>query len=125
MAILIALVTVTTLYILVTIVAVAAQPSADFEDQEAGLAQILEDVTGSSWPGTVLAAGAVISIFSVTLVVIYGQTRILFAMARDGMLPELFHRVNPRTLTPSPTRSSSRSSSRCWPGSSRSTSWPR
>ena len=49
-----------------------------------------------------LAAGAVISIFSVTLVVIYGQTRILFAMARDGMLPELFHKVNPRTLTPVP-----------------------
>jgi basic amino acid/polyamine antiporter, APA family len=44
----------------------------------------------------------VISIFSVTLVVIYGQTRVLFAMARDGMVPELFHRVNPRTLTPIP-----------------------
>jgi amino acid transporter len=100
LAIMIALVTVTSLYILVTIVAVAAQPTADFEDQEAGLAQILENVTGQSWPGTVFAAGAVISIFSVTLVVIYGQTRILFAMARDGMLPEIFHKVNPRTLTP-------------------------
>ena len=43
-----------------------------------------------------------ISIFSVTLVVIYGQTRILFAMGRDGMIPPLFHRVNPRTLTPVP-----------------------
>ena len=59
LAILIALVTVTTLYILVTLVAVAAQPSAEFEGQEAGLAAILEDVTGSSWPGTVLAAGAI------------------------------------------------------------------
>ena len=49
-----------------------------------------------------LAAGAVISIFSVTLVVIYGQTRILFAMGRDGMMPPLFHKVNPRTLTPVP-----------------------
>jgi amino acid transporter len=48
----------------------------------------------------VFAAGAVISIFSVTLVVIYGQTRILFAMSRDGMLPEIFHKVNPRTFTP-------------------------
>ena len=47
-----------------------------------------------------LAAGAIISIFSVTLVSIYGQTRILFAMSRDGMIPEMFHRVNPRTLTP-------------------------
>ncbi len=102
MAILIALVTVTTLYVLVALVAVAAQPTEAFEGQEAGLAAILEDVTGSTWPATALAAGAVISIFSVTLVVIYGQTRILFAMGRDGMIPPVFHRVNPRTLTPVP-----------------------
>jgi amino acid transporter len=30
----------------------------------------------------------------------YGQTRILFAMGRDGMLPHLFARVSPRTQTP-------------------------
>jgi amino acid transporter len=102
LAILIALVTVTTLYILVALIAVAAQPAGEFEGQEAGLSAILEDVTGATWPGTVLAAGAVISIFSVTLVVIYGQTRILFAMSRDGMIPALFHKVNPRTLTPVP-----------------------
>jgi amino acid transporter len=102
LAILIALVTVTTLYILVTIVAVAAQPSGEFEGQEAGLSAILEDVTGSTWPGTMIAAGAIISIFSVTLIVLYGQTRILFAMARDGMIPSLFHKVNRRTLTPVP-----------------------
>jgi basic amino acid/polyamine antiporter, APA family len=102
LAILIALVTVTTLYVLVAIVAVAAQPRELFVDQEAGLSAILESVTGSSWPASVLAAGAVISIFSVTLVVIYGQTRILFAMGRDGMVPPIFHRLNPRTLTPVP-----------------------
>src|SRR5215213_126835 len=102
LAIIIALVTVTSIYILVAVVAVAAQPLASFEGQEAGLSAILADVTGSTWPATVLAAGAVISIFSVTLVVIYGQTRILFAMGRDGMIPPLFHKVNPRTLTPVP-----------------------
>jgi APA family basic amino acid/polyamine antiporter len=102
LAILIALVTVTSLYVLVAIVAVAAQPMEVFEGQEAGLSAILESVTGSSWPASVLAAGAVISIFSVTLVVIYGQTRILFAMGRDGMVPPIFHRLNPRTLTPVP-----------------------
>ena len=102
LAILIALITVTTLYILVAVVAVAAQPYTEFEDQEAGLAAILEKVVGASWPATVVAAGAVISIFSVTLVTLYGQTRILFAMSRDGMLPELFHGVNRRTLTPVP-----------------------
>jgi basic amino acid/polyamine antiporter, APA family len=102
LAILIALLTVTTLYVLTSLVAVAAQPAAEFEGQEAGLSQILEDITGSTWPGTLIAAGAIISIFSVTLVVLYGQTRILFAMSRDGMIPELFHQVNPRTLTPVP-----------------------
>ncbi|MGH3010917.1 MAG: amino acid permease [Gaiellaceae bacterium] len=103
LAILIALTVVTTLYIAVALVAVAAQPVAEFEGQEAGLAAILEDVTGSEWPATVLAAGAVISIFSVTLVTLFGQTRILFAMGRDGMVPPIFHRLNPRTLTPVPT----------------------
>jgi APA family basic amino acid/polyamine antiporter len=100
LAIIFALIAVTTLYVLVAVVAVAAQPVGAFEGQEAGLSAILESVTGASWPATVLAAGAVISIFSVTLVVIFGQTRILFAMSRDGMIPRFFHKLNPRTLTP-------------------------
>jgi amino acid transporter len=97
-----ALCVVTALYIAVAIVAVAAQPLGAFKDQDAGLANILEAVTGSTWPATVLAGGAVISIFSVTLVVIYGQTRILFAMSRDGMIPPIFHKLNPKTMTPVP-----------------------
>ncbi len=100
LAILTALVVVTVFYVLVAFVAVAAQPLAEFEDQSAGLAAILQHVTGATWPGTILAAGAIISIFSVTLVTMYGQTRILFAIGRDGMLPEFFHTVNPRTRTP-------------------------
>lgn len=102
LAILISLIVVTTMYVLVALVAVAAQPTSKFDGQEAGLSQILQDVTGASWPGTVIAAGAIISIFSVTLISIYGQTRILFAMSRDGMIPAVFHKVNPRTLTPIP-----------------------
>ena len=47
-AILIALATVTVLYVLTALVGVAAQPYDQFEGQEAGLAQILQDVTGSS-----------------------------------------------------------------------------
>lgn len=99
-AIVLALAIVTTLYVAVAIIAVAAQPWQEFEGQEAGLAQILQNVTGHAWPGTVLAAGAVISIFSVTLVTLYGQTRILFTMGMDGIIPSLFRRVNPRTQTP-------------------------
>lgn len=99
-AILAALVTVTTVYVVVTVAALGAQPWQDFDGQEAGLAAILDRVTSANYWGTVLAAGAVISIFSVTLVVMYGQTRILFAMGRDGLLPSLFAKVHPRNQTP-------------------------
>jgi APA family basic amino acid/polyamine antiporter len=102
LAILISLITVTVMYVLVALVAVGAQKPGEFEGQEAGLAKILENVTGQPWPGMVLAAGAIISIFSVTLVSVYGQTRILFAMSRDGMIPPIFHKVNPKTLSPVP-----------------------
>jgi amino acid transporter len=100
LAIVLALVIVMAVYIAVAAVGVAAQPWRSFEGQEAGLSAILADVVGSSWPGTVIAIGAIISIFSVTLITIYGQTRILFAMGRDGMVPPVFAKVNPRTQTP-------------------------
>jgi basic amino acid/polyamine antiporter, APA family len=57
-------------------------------------------VTGSAWPAILLSAGAVISVFSVTLTTIYGQTRILFAISRDGLMPRVFQNVHPRTQTP-------------------------
>jgi APA family basic amino acid/polyamine antiporter len=100
LAILFALITVTSVYVLVALAGVGAQSYQAFEVEEPALTTILRSITGSNIWSAVLAAGAVISIFSVTLVVLYGQTRILFAMARDGMLPEVFHRVDPRTLTP-------------------------
>ena len=67
-----AMVTVTTVYVVVAVAALGAQPW-DFEGQEAGLATILDRVTSAHYWGTVLAAGAVISIFSVTLVVPTGR----------------------------------------------------
>ncbi|WTT37359.1 amino acid permease [Kitasatospora sp. NBC_00085] len=100
MAIIISLVVVTLLYILVALAGIGAQPWEKFDGQEAGLAQILQDITGQSWPAMVFAIGAILSIFSITLVVIYGQTRILYSMGRDGMLPKRFAQLSPRTGTP-------------------------
>ncbi|WP_350224894.1 amino acid permease [Arthrobacter sp. fls2-241-R2A-200] len=100
LAILITLGVVTALYIAVAVVAIGAQETRAFEGQEAGLAAILQTVTNASWPGTVLALAAIVSIFSVTLVVLYGQTRIFFAMSTDGLVPPVFSRVNARTRTP-------------------------
>ncbi|EYT56261.1 amino acid permease [Leucobacter sp. UCD-THU] len=99
-ALIAALVVVTGVYVAVALTALGAQATGEFDGQAAGLSAILENIVGASWPGTVVAAGAVISIFSVTLVVLYGQTRILFAMSRDGMAPKVFQKVNPRTMTP-------------------------
>jgi APA family basic amino acid/polyamine antiporter len=84
----------------VALAAIGAQPAHMFEGQQAGLSVILQNVTGKAWPALVLSAGAVISVFSVTLVTIYGQTRILYSISRDGLIPKTFQRVNPRTLAP-------------------------
>lgn len=100
LAIIASIVIVTTVYILVALAGVGAQPAGEFQGQEAGLAAILSKVTSAGWPAAVLAAGGVVSIFGVTLATLYGQTRVLFSMGRDGMLPEVFHRVSPRTATP-------------------------
>lgn len=99
-AMMVCLAVVTVLYLLVALAAVGAQPWTRFDGQEAGLAAILTEVTGAGWPSIALAVGAVISIFSVTLVTLYGQTRILFTMGRDGLLPPALARVHPRTRTP-------------------------
>lgn len=64
--------------------AIAAETGAD-----AALAATMGEVTRAAWPSIVIAAGAVISVFSVTLVTMYARTRILFSMSRDGMLPPL------------------------------------
>lgn len=98
-----ALTIVSGIYIAVAAAGLAAKPVAFFEMQEnaeAGLALILKEITGNTIWSTVLAAGAVISIFSVTLVTLYGQTRILFAISRDGLIPRRFLEVNPKTMTP-------------------------
>ncbi|MGW6059118.1 amino acid permease [Streptomyces sp. NPDC055189] len=99
-AIMLSLIIVTALYVLVAAVAVGAWNWADFEGSEATLAAIMNDVSGQSFWGTLLAAGAVISIASVVLTVLYGQTRVLFAMSRDGLVPKVFGKVSKKTGTP-------------------------
>jgi APA family basic amino acid/polyamine antiporter len=100
LGILAALVIVTVFYLLVSVAAIGAQPASLFEGQEAGLSVILQNVTGQAWPALVLSGGAVISVFSVTLVTIYGQTRILYAISRDGLISKSFHKVSARNAAP-------------------------
>lgn len=99
-ALVLALCIVTLVYVVVAVAAIGAQPWTMFEGQEAGLATIVSNVVGSDWPGIVLAVCAIISIFSCTLVTIFGQTRILYSMSRDGMIPKIFSEVDQKHQVP-------------------------
>lgn len=55
---------------------------------------------GVRWAAAVVAVGAIAGLTSVMLVSYYGQTRVFFAMAQDGLLPKFFGEVDSRTHTP-------------------------
>ena len=63
------------------------------------LARALE-LIGFSGVGAIVAFGAAISMSAVLLVFQYGQPRIFFAMARDGLLPEWVARIDAKTRIP-------------------------
>ncbi|MFF4094269.1 amino acid permease [Streptomyces sp. NPDC001834] len=91
---------VTLLYCAVALAAIGALGPQDVADKPAALSIVVDQVTGSAVGGAVIAFGAVVAIASVVLAVMYGQTRILMSMSRDGLMPRVFERVSPRTSTP-------------------------
>lgn len=55
---------------------------------------------GIRWASALVAAGVIAGLTTVMLVLYYGLTRILFAMARDGLLSPWFAHLSPHTRTP-------------------------
>jgi APA family basic amino acid/polyamine antiporter len=53
-----------------------------------------------AWLRTWVEIGAIAGLSTVILVSLYGQTRIFYAMARDGFLPPVFAKVDPKSRTP-------------------------
>jgi len=83
----------TLIYIVVGVVLTGMAPYRDLGVADP-LARALE-LAGYRRVGSVVALGAVISMSAVLLVFQYGQPRIFFAMARDGLLPRWAARVDP------------------------------
>jgi basic amino acid/polyamine antiporter, APA family len=61
------------------------------------------DQIGMPWAGAIIALGAIAGLTTVLLVMMFGQTRVFFAMSRDGLLPAFFSKVHPIFRTPSIT----------------------
>ncbi|HBN07894.1 MAG TPA: amino acid permease [Cyanobacteria bacterium UBA8530] len=88
----------TLFYILVAIVLTGMMPYHQL-GTEAALATALY-ATGHNWTAALLSVGAIAGITSVLLVMLMGQPRIFFAMARDGLFPKIFAGVHPKFQTP-------------------------
>ena len=58
------------------------------------------DVIGVRWLGLLVKIGALMGLTSVILVFLYGQSRIFYTMAGDGLLPPVFRRLHSRFRTP-------------------------
>nr|WP_317843114.1 amino acid permease [Lysobacter psychrotolerans] len=92
----------TVFYLLVAYTAVGsmgAQPGGPLSQSQEPLAFVLRTI---GWPvvGDWVAGAAIIALPSVVLMMMFGQTRILFTMSRDGLLPEKLSRVHPKFHTP-------------------------
>ncbi|HEX4097065.1 MAG TPA: amino acid permease [Caulobacteraceae bacterium] len=89
----------TVLYMLIAAAALGAMPFGLFAKSNEPLALILRSVHA---PGAarIIAAAAVVALPTVILAFMFGQSRIFFVMARDGLLPRALSAVNARTHTP-------------------------
>lgn len=89
------LVIVTVLYVAVTVVLTGMVPYTDLAGDNATLATAFE-IHGLTWVHRIIAIGALAGLTTVVMVLLLGQTRVLFAMSRDGLAPRWFSRTGSR-----------------------------
>ncbi len=88
----------TLIYVIVGLVATGLVPYDQLRSSDPlAKALSLAGLDTASW---IVAAGAVVSMSAVLLVFQYGQPRIFYAMARDGLLPPFAAKLDPKTRTP-------------------------
>ena len=93
-----AVMTCTLLYVVVSGILTAIAPYQSLNVSSPVAYALLQ--VGVSWGSALVAIGVIVGLTSTMLVAYYAGTRILYAMARDGLLPPVFSRVDPKTQIP-------------------------
>lgn len=93
------LVVCTILYVVVAAIMTGIVPHLDFRGVDHPVSLALQ-VAGENWVAGFVDLAAILGMSTVILVMAYGQTRILFAMSRDGLLPAKLSTVHPKYGTP-------------------------
>jgi len=88
---------VTVLYVAVSVVLSGMVNYTQLKDNAAGHANLATafDANGVTWAANIIAIGALAGLTTVVMVLILGQTRVLFAMSRDGLLPRPLAKTGP------------------------------
>ncbi|MFJ3641362.1 amino acid permease [Streptomyces sp. NPDC090108] len=88
----------TLLYVAVSIVVTGMEKYTNLSVQ-APLAQAFKATGHPAYAG-IISFGATIGLITVCMILLLGQTRVFFAMSRDGLLPRFFSHTHPRFRTP-------------------------
>jgi APA family basic amino acid/polyamine antiporter len=91
---------VTVLYMAVSLVVTGMRSYTDIDPLDAAPLATAFDAVGLEWMGNLIAIGACIGLTVVVMILMLGQTRVAFAMSRDGLLPTGLAKVHPRFGTP-------------------------
>lgn len=88
----------TVLYVAVSVVVTGMQHYSELS-VDAPLADAFK-ATGHPFYGGIISFGAAVGLTTVCMILLLGQTRVFFAMSRDGLLPRFFSHVHPKYRTP-------------------------
>lgn len=89
----------TVLYVVVSAIMTGIVPFMNFEGVSHPVSLVLQ-VAGQNWVAGIVDVGAILGMTTVMLVMLYGQTRVMFAMSRDGLVPKVLSKVHPKHKTP-------------------------
>ncbi|MCG2583918.1 amino acid permease [Massilia sp. TS11] len=89
----------TVLYVLVSAIMTGIVPFQQFAGVDHPVSLALQ-YAKENWFAGFVDLGAILGMTTVILVMSYGQTRIIFAMSRDGLLPQRLSKVHPKYGTP-------------------------